>query len=107
MDWKKVGAIATFGGFGYWAYKLYTESKEREQKRAREEREEYARQERERAAKLTEQKLLQERLQERLIEEVEAPFMRYCDAMSSFGFGRGFLELRARLERHRERKSGF
>ena len=99
MDWKKIGAIATFGGFGYWAYKLYTESKEREQKRVREEREEYARQERERAAKLTEQKLLQERLQERLIEEVEAPFMRYCDAMSGFGFGRGFLELRDKLER--------
>ena len=95
MDWKKIGAIATFGGFGYWAYKLYTESKEREQKRAREEREEYAQQERERAAKLTEQKLLQERL----IEEVEAPFMRYCDAMSGFGFGRGFLELRDKLER--------
>ena len=95
MDWKKIGAIATFGGFGYWAYNLYTESKEREQKRAREEREEYAQQERERAAKLTEQKLLQERL----IEEVEAPFMRYCDAMSGFGFGRGFLELRDKLER--------
>ncbi|MDL0082389.1 hypothetical protein NYG90_06870 [Helicobacter sp. XJK30-2] len=94
MDWKKVGAIATFGGFGYWAYKLYTESKEREQKRAREEREEYAQQERERAAKFTEQKLLQERL----IEEVEAPFMRYCDAMSGFSFGRGFLELKEKLE---------
>ena len=95
MDWKKIGAIATFSGFGYWAYKLYTESKEREQKRAREEREEYAQQERERAAKLTEQKFLQERL----IEEVEAPFMRYCDAISGFGFGRGFLELRDKLER--------
>ena len=37
-------------------------------------------------------------MQERLIEEIEAPFARYCADMSDFSFGRGFLELKEKLE---------
>ena len=45
----------------------------------------------------------QELLQERIIEEIEAPFARYCAEMGEFGFGKGFLDLQAKLKSKQEK----
>ena len=37
-----------------------------------------------------------------MIEEIEAPFARYCAEMGEFGFGKGFLDLQAKLKSEQE-----
>ena len=91
VNWKNVGlGIAGLGGLGYLAYKYYNTKEE--------EKEEYAFKRAQRAKKHAKEEAKQELLQERLIEEIEAPFARYCADMGGFSFGAGFLELRDKLE---------
>ncbi|STO97436.1 hypothetical protein [Helicobacter canis] len=91
VNWKNVGlGIAGLGGLGYLAYKYYNAKEE--------EKEEYAFKRAQRAKKRAKEEAKQELLQERLIEEIEAPFARYCADMGGFSFGAGFLELRDKLE---------
>lgn len=91
VNWKNVGlGIAGLGGLGYLAYKYYNAKEE--------EKEEYAFKRAQRAKKHAREEAKQELLQERLIEEIEAPFARYCADMRGFSFGAGFLELRDKLE---------
>ena len=91
VNWKNVGlGIAGLGGLGYLAYKYYNTKEE--------EKEEYAFKRAQRAKKHAREEAKQELLQERLIEEIEAPFARYCAEMGEFGFGAGFLELKAKME---------
>ena len=91
VNWKNVGlGIAGLGGLGYLAYKYYNAKEE--------EKEEYAFKRAQRAKKHAKEEAKQELLQERIIEEIEAPFTRYCADMRGFSFGAGFLELRDKLE---------
>ncbi|WP_407379225.1 hypothetical protein [Helicobacter sp.] len=92
VNWKKIGLTAAgLGGLGYLAYKYYNAKEE--------EKEDYAFKRAQRAKKRAREETKQELLQERLIEEIEAPFARYCADMRGFSFGAGFLELRDKLER--------
>lgn len=95
VSWKKLGlAAAGLGGFGYLAYKYYN---------AKEEKEDYAFKRAQRAKRRAKEETKQELLQERLIEEIEAPFVRYCAEMGEFGFGKGFLDLQAKLTSEQEK----
>ena len=92
VNWKKIGLTAAgLGGLGYLAYKYYNAKEE--------EKEDYAFKRAQRAKKRAREETKQGLLQERLIEEIEAPFARYCADMRGFSFGAGFLELRDKLER--------
>lgn len=96
VNWKNVGlGIAGLGGLGYLAYKYYNAKEE--------EKEEYAFKRAQRAKKHAREEAKQELLQERLIEEIEAPFARYCAEMGEFGFGKGFLDLQAKLKSKQEK----
>ena len=95
VSWKKLGlAAAGLGGLGYLAYKYYN---------AKEEKEDYAFKRAQRAKRRAKEETKQELLQERLIEEIEAPFVRYCAEMGEFGFGKGFLDLQAKLTSEQEK----
>ncbi len=96
VNWKNVGlGIAGLGGLGYLAYKYYNAKEE--------EKEEYAFKRAQRAKKHAKEETKQELLQERIIEEIEAPFARYCAEMGEFGFGKGFLDLQAKLKSKQEK----
>lgn len=96
VNWKKIGLTAAgLGGLGYLAYKYYNAKEE--------EKEDYAFKRAQRAKKRAREETKQELLQERLIEEIEAPFARYCAEMGEFGFGKGFLDLQAKLKSKQEK----
>lgn len=91
VNWKKIGlAAAGLGGFGYLAYKYYNAKEEENFKKV---------QGTKRHAK---EGTKQELLQERIIEEIEAPFAQYCAEMGEFGFGKGFLALQTKLKSEQE-----